>query len=316
MIEKLPLLFWPREQTLTTLIFHRVLPAPDPLRRGEPDAERFDALMRFVADNFSVLPLPEAVDRLQSGSLPHRACCITFDDGYADNLTIAVPILEKYRLPATVFIATGYLDGGRMFNDAVIDAIAATTKPELDLGSIGLGVHPIHSLEQKQAAIDAILSRIKLSTPELRDQQVKTILEASGCSDLPHDIMLTSQQVREMSDRGIEIGGHTNAHTILSTLDEKRAYGEIVTGKHLLEAIIGNSLTSFAYPNGKPGRDYTERHISLVKTAGFKRAVTTGYGVARKGSDVFQLPRFTPWAANGFRRMAQLVRNAWIPANV
>lgn len=311
MIEKLPFLFWPRRQTLTTLIFHRVLPAPDALRPGEPDRVRFDQLMRFIAGNFTVLPLPVAVDRLQNGNLPRRACCITFDDGYADNLAIALPILKKYHLPATVFVATGYLDGGRMFNDAVIDAIVLTRKDQLDLRELDLGLYPLVTNEEKLAAVSTILNRIKFSPPELRDNQVAGILEAAACGPLPTDIMLTSKQVKELAERGVEIGGHTVAHTILTTLDDERALEEIKVGKQQLEAITGKPVTSFAYPNGKLGRDYAEHHAPLVKEAGFERAVSTAFGVGTCDSDIFQLPRFTPWGRTQLRKSAQLLGNAW-----
>lgn len=311
MIERLPFLFWPLQPSLTTLIFHRVLPATDPLRPDELDAAHFDQQMRFISDNFTVLPLPEAVGRLESGSLPRRVCCITFDDGYADNLTVALPILEKYRLPATVFVATGYLDGGRMFNDSVIDAVAFTKNTELDLDGIGLGKHLLDSNEKKLATINVILSRIKFSPPALRDEQVAAILKATDCAHLPADTMLTSKQVRELSDRGVEIGGHTVAHNILTTLDDQRAQDEIMKGKQRLEAITGKSVTSFAYPNGKPGRDYLPRHVSIVRELGFKVAVTTAPGVGRRHGDHLQLPRFSPWGASNFKMGAQILRNAW-----
>lgn len=311
MFEKFPLLAWPRRQALTTLIFHRVLSKPDPLRPDEPDRVRFEQLMRFMAENFAVLPLPEAVDRLVSGELPYRACCITFDDGYADNLTIALPILEKYCLPATVFVATGYLDGGRMFNDAVIDALALTKKAELDLRELDLGIYPLGASEGKRLAVLAILNRIKFSPPELRDQQLAGILKVADCGPLPNDIMLTSQQVRELAQRGVEIGGHTVAHTILTTLDDVRALTEISEGKKQLETILGKPITSFAYPNGKLGRDYTDRHVPLVRMAGFKRAVSTAPGVTTCNTDVFQLPRFTPWGTSKFRFAVQMVRNSY-----
>lgn len=310
MIEKLPLLAWPRRQTLTTLIFHRVLPAPDPLRPGEPDQLRFDQLMRFIAGNFAVLPLPEAVNQLQRGTLPRRACCITFDDGYADNLTIALPILEKYKLPATVFVATGYLDGGRMFNDAVIDAIALAKTDLLDLRLLDLGLFPLSTVEDKRGAIAAILNRIKYSDPQLRAEQVAGILDTATCGPLPTDIMLTSQQLRELARRGVEIGGHTVAHTILTTLEDDQALEEMAQGKHQLEAMIGKPVTSFAYPNGKPERDYAAQHVPLVRQAGFERAVSTAFGVGVAGSDIYQLPRFTPWGTSEIKMAVQLLRNA------
>ena len=108
---------------LSVFIFHRVLREPDPLLNWDPDAARFRQLMVWVTECFNILPLDEAVRRLSERSLPPRAASITFDDGYADNFHIARPILESLGLTATFFIATGYLDGGIMWNDKVIEAI-------------------------------------------------------------------------------------------------------------------------------------------------------------------------------------------------
>ena len=108
---------------LSVLIYHRVLAAPDLLRPWEPDRDRFRRQMELLASNFKVLNLGEAVQRLAEGRMPPRAACVTFDDGYADNAAIARPVLEELQLPATFFIATGYLDGGRMWNDTVIESL-------------------------------------------------------------------------------------------------------------------------------------------------------------------------------------------------
>ena len=113
---------------LSVLIFHRVSAAQDPLFPGEIFAEQFAALMSHVASRFRVLALRDAVQALAQGTLPARAMAITFDDGYADNLEIAAPILQRHRVPATVFVATGYLDGGCMWNDLVIQALRATQR--------------------------------------------------------------------------------------------------------------------------------------------------------------------------------------------
>src|SRR5882724_6749388 len=94
-----------RNASLLVMIFHRVLPAPDAMMPDEPDAASFAAQMDLVAGNFNVLPLREAVTRLRSGTLPPRALSITFDDGYANNYEVALPILAARKLPATVFVA-------------------------------------------------------------------------------------------------------------------------------------------------------------------------------------------------------------------
>ena len=89
--------------------------------------------MRWVKSVFNVIPLEEGVAGIKSGKLPPRALSITFDDGYANNATVAAPILKRLGLHATFFIATGFLDGGRMFNDTVIEAVRGYRGDMLDL---------------------------------------------------------------------------------------------------------------------------------------------------------------------------------------
>src|SRR5687767_7700846 len=93
--------------SLLILIYHRVLAQRDPMLPSEPTADEFAAQIDLLKQNFNVLPLLEAGERLKKGSLPPRAVCITFDDGYANNLEIAEPILSARNCPATVFVAPG-----------------------------------------------------------------------------------------------------------------------------------------------------------------------------------------------------------------
>ncbi len=313
MIEALPLLAWPPfRQPLTILIFHRVLRETDPLRPGEPAATSFARFMGFLARHFAVLPLREAVAQLQQGRLPKRACCITFDDGYADNLTVALPILETYSLPATVFVTTGYLDGGRMFNDTVIDAVARTREKTLDLQGIGLGDHVLSSVDERRAAVGAILETLKYRSPEQREADVTRLVELAKCGPLPNDIMLTREQVAELARRGVEIGGHTVSHPILTSVTDDRARDEMAVGKERLEAITGTPVLTFAYPNGRPQRDYAACHVTMARELGFELAVSTAHGVGSPGGcDIFQLPRFKPWGASNLMLGARMMRNAW-----
>jgi peptidoglycan/xylan/chitin deacetylase (PgdA/CDA1 family) len=313
MIDGLPLLAWPiHRPALTILMYHRVLPEPDPMRPDEVFAAAFERQMAFLRRHLCVLPLADAVDRLSRHNLPLRSCCITFDDGYADNLTIALPILESHGLTATVFVATGYLDGGRMFNDAVIDGIARATEPSLDLAAVGLGTHSLQSPEDRVTAIGAILNQLKYRRPEQRQDDVAVLLDTIGCGPLPGDIMLTSAQVAELARRGIDIGGHTVAHSILTSMNDEEALAEIVRGKQRLEELTGRPVRTFAYPNGRPRRDYAAQHVAMVRDAGFDLAVTTAHGVCTPQSDVFQLPRFTPWGKSMTMWGVRMMRNAWL----
>ncbi len=300
-----------RRARLSVLIFHRVLPRPDPLFPGEIDAAGFDAICRWVKGWFNVLALDDAARRLREGSLPERALAVTFDDGYADNHDVALPILQRHGLPATFFIATGFLDGGRMWNDTVIESIRRTPLPRVDLrGACGmdLGVHALESLEARRAAIDRVIGGIKYMKPDERQAVVDTIADRAETS-LPDDLMMTSDQVRGLHRAGMQIGGHTVSHPILARLERRAARDEIEEGKTTLESLIAEPVRLFAYPNGKPAEDYTGEAVSLAKELGFDAAVSTAWGAASATADPFQLPRFTPWDRTKLRFGARLAAN-------
>lgn len=298
---------------LSILIFHRVLPEIDPLFPDEPDAARFEQMMVWLKSWYNILPLDQAVDALAGGTLPARAAAITFDDGYADNRTIALPILKKHDLAATFFIATGFLDGGCMWNDTVIESVRAATAPSLDLQSLNLGHHANTSAGEKRAAIEAIIGQIKYLPLAQRVDTAERIAGALACTP-PSDLMMTSAQVRELRDQGMQIGAHTVSHPILARLDRSAAELEMATGKHQLETLLGEPVRLFAYPNGKPGQDYLPEHAKLVRELGFVAAVSTGWGAADGKSDLFQLPRFTPWDKRRIAFGTRLLRNYYTAA--
>jgi len=306
---------------LTVLIFHRVLPAPDALFPGEVDAARFDLVCGWLSQWFAVLPLGEAVQRLQRGDLPARAAAITFDDGYADNHDVALPILQRHGLHASFFVATGFLDGGRMFNDSVIEAVRRSSVPALDLHDLRIGIDAPLPLAvdgaSRRAAIECILGAVKyLPLPE-RDAAVDEVVRRCA-APLPSDLMMSSAQVRALHDCGMTIGAHTCHHPILARLPAAQARAEIAEGREHLQAIIGAPVTLFAYPNGKPAEDYHAGTVEIVRELGFEAAVTTAWGAASIQTDPYQLPRFTPWdrqaARFGWRLLANLGRPSVIRA--
>lgn len=294
---------------LSILIFHRVLLAPDPLFPTETTVESFDAQLGLLKSLFNVLPLAEAASRLKSGTLPARAACITFDDGYADNLTHALPVLQKHGLHATFFIATAYLNGGRMFNDTVIESIRQCAESTLDLSDLGLGVHELGSNEAKARAIGKLLPQVKYLPLDEREATVTEITKRAGATRLPDNLMMTTQQLEALHAAGMEIGGHTHRHPILARLNRNAARDQIAQGKTWLEDTLGTSVRLFAFPNGKPGADYLPEQAEIVRELGFEAAVSTERGVSTARSDLYQLRRFTPWDANRTAWTLRLLRN-------
>lgn len=295
------------EQRLSILIFHRVLASYDFMRPGEITAKEFDQKMQLIAKYFTPLPLLEAVERLKNGTLPQRAICVTFDDGYRDNAEVAYPILKKHNIPATFFVASGFLDGGRMWNDTVIETVRNCQDKELSLIDLGLGTFLTETEQAKEKSAQTIIQQIKHLPQDERDQKVAGI--SSYAKGLPNDLMMDSVQVKNMAEQGVSIGGHTVTHPILATLTAKKAEQEIRQGKQELESITQQAITEFACPNGKPGQDYLPEHVDIIKKLGFKLAVSTQWGVSNSNSDIYQLNRFTPWDKGESKFLARLVNN-------
>lgn len=296
---------------LSTLIFHRVLPAPDPLFPGEIHAQNFDAICGWLRQWFNVLPLDEAIRKMRDGQLPARACTITFDDGYADNHEVAMPLLQRHGLCATFFIATGFLDGGRMWNDTLIEAVRRSRVDELALSDLlGSGFErvPVQTVEQKQAAIAQLINRIKYLDLAERVRLGQELASRSGAA-LPEDLMMRSDQVQGLRTGGMQIGAHTVSHPILARLDDAQARKEIGRSKSFLENLLQERVPLFAYPNGKPETDYSPRSVELAREAGFDAAVSTSWGVANAATDLFQIPRFTPWDRSKVRFAARMAHN-------
>jgi peptidoglycan/xylan/chitin deacetylase (PgdA/CDA1 family) len=280
---------------LSILIYHRVLAKPDPLSPGEDDTETFDQQMSWLSTYFKIIPLQEAVQKLRQGKLPPGTACITFDDGYADNAA------------ATFFVSTGFLDGGRMWNDTIIELVRQAPGPTLDLRKMGLGLLDINTIFQREQTISILLEKLKYLPLKSRELKIEEMCTYSP-APLPNDLMMTSKQVKLLHDTGMEIGGHTVNHPILACTEDVMAREEIGNGKEVLEGIIRAPVRAFAYPNGKPGQDYLSAHVQMVKELGFKVAVSTSHGAAKTSSDMYQLPRFGPWDQEKIRftlRMAQ-----------
>lgn len=291
---------------LSILMYHRIVPRRDPLLPAIPDVHQFDQHMRWLRRWCHVLPLAEASRRLRDGMLPPRAACLTFDDGYADNVELALPVLRRHGLSACFFIATGYLDGGRMWNDAVIEHVRGAAGPLLDLRHLGLECHPVHDWRHKILALDQLLLRLKY-LPFGQRQEIADQLAPPRAPGL----MMSCDQVRQLHHAGMELGAHTVRHPILALLPAAAARSEIGAGKAALERLIDGPVACFAYPNGKPGQDYDGRHVRMVAELGFQAAVSTQAAAAHHACDPLQLPRFTPWDAAPWRFGLRLARSRW-----
>lgn len=295
------------KRKLSVLMYHQVLPEHDFMRPHEMTADIFTQHLNYLTANFTLLTLSDALNKLHSNTLPSNAAVMTFDDGYENNASIALPMLNQHGVPASFYIATDFLNGGAMWNDKILEAARRwpTGLLKVSIGDKNLEFQ-ISDDKSRAFAGGELLSAFKYLPLSERavavDEFTREVIDGLN-------YMMSDAQVKLLHDNGMEIGGHTCSHPILSGLTESKAFQQISDNKQYLESILGQKITSFAYPNGKPGKDYTQQTIELVKRAGYEYAVSTHEGVASSATDKYQVPRFTPWRNNKVGFNALLAKN-------
>ncbi|RYE75179.1 MAG: hypothetical protein EOO80_15660, partial [Oxalobacteraceae bacterium] len=293
---------------LTVLLFHKVPLAADPLTPTEPTFSQFEHILDFLQDNATVLPLADAASALARGKLPRKAVALTFDDGYDEWLTTVSPALRARNMHATFFVTTEQLDGPALWHERIIAAVRALPDHGARLPYGFASYDDLRYTSSRIRLISELQERLKYAPLPERLGAIEMI-EAQARSPLVWPRPFDRDSVRALHSQGFEIGGHTISHPILNECSDDQATLEIGGCKEELESIIGGSVNAFAYPNGRPLKDYDGRHVAMVKACGYKVAVVTSGGAARQDSDIFQLPRFTPWGATNERMALQLARN-------
>ncbi|MDQ2821581.1 MAG: glycosyltransferase [Pseudomonadota bacterium] len=293
---------------LSVLLFHKIPTLADPLTTGELDLTRFEHILDFLAENANVMPLPEATKALQAGKLPSRAMALTFDDGYAEWIHNVSPALRKRNLPGTFFVTTGQLSGSALWHERIVAAVRALPDRGVTL-PYGFGNYTDLSLAgSRLRLVEELQERLKYAPLADRVGAIE-VLEGQALNTLDLPLPFNTESVRTLHNQGFDIGAHTVHHPILNECTRAQARAEIGGSKEELEAIIGGRVHSFAYPNGRPNEDYGPEHVEMVKALGYTSAVTTSNGVSTRHSDIFQLPRFTPWGLSDERIAFQLARN-------
>ena len=292
---------------LTILIYHQVLETADPMRPSEPDADTFRWQMQIIRNYFNPMPLDVAVKHLQRGDLPANTVCVTFDDGYLNNLEIAQPILQEFHIPATVYIATAFSNCNNMWNDRIIDLIGDRTRTSLSLNAIGMSCVEVSDWESRRSLASRLLATLKYQDFRARSQLVDALYRENGSAESPKK-MMTCDEIVELAHRGVDIGAHTVDHPILKSLEIEEQRQQIFDSKLGLEQLINKPVTGFAYPNGLPGTDYDSSAVELVKAAGFEYAVSTTWGISTKSTSTYELNRSTPWDTQPGRFHLRLIK--------
>ncbi|MDX9943391.1 MAG: polysaccharide deacetylase family protein [Azonexus sp.] len=263
------------QRSIPVLMYHGVLPDDDPIGDGDwlqVRCSEFSAQMAYLRRYYEPVSLIDALNNNLSYSTKPFVV-ITFDDGYANNLNYAYPILQKFDVPATIFLATAFINTRRLF-----------WWDRLHLSLSGWGA----------PTISDISARLKQLPPKDIDQALETLVqEITGESPLAGDAApdsyraLTVDEIHYLNKSGgIDFGSHTHGHEILEHLSDTQLIETLSNANHLLSS-WGVKTQLFAAPNGS----YLDRQIPFIKQAGLRCCVSTAEGLWRPPEALFRIPR-------------------------
>jgi peptidoglycan/xylan/chitin deacetylase (PgdA/CDA1 family) len=288
--------------------------------------EHFAQHLDVLKTRYGVMPLRELARGAGDGRMPDKAVAISFDDGYADNVVTAMPLLEAAGLPATVFVATAAVDGtGEFWWDElqrlVLEADALPTTVSVSIRGTELSwtvrspdeaavARPLMAWEGAPGSPLALYhglweAILPLTTGEQQQvlEQLRAVFGGDRAVGRAHRTVTAEELRMATRSRCMEIGAHTVNHPTLPAHPEYRQRAEIVGGKRRLEEIVDSEVRCFAYPFG----DHDRVSKRLVREAGFELACTTVEDTVGRRTDPFLLPRFAvgDWDGEEFARRLQ-----------
>jgi peptidoglycan/xylan/chitin deacetylase (PgdA/CDA1 family) len=278
-----------RRDLICVLGFHRVLsPAELAGSNSQPGIimkeSTFASLLDYLTRHFRVVGIQQVQEVNRDGSRPW--CAITFDDGWKDNYTRAYPWMRKYAVPATIFLATGFIGGeGAFWVERVVGAWRDPSRRR----KIQSCVAPTLAAGKSAPGLDGVIEYFKRMSSARREELLAPLLSDGLELSRPDSVdrMLSWEEVGEMSQGGIEFGAHTVTHPLLPYEDEVTVERELRQAKLQLEEKLKKRVRAFAYPNG----DWNPATRQRVARAGYDYAFTTREGWHSPEQDLYTIPR-------------------------
>lgn len=318
--------FLPRSMVL---IYHRVVDLDSDPQRLSVTPDNFEMQMDVISRNFHPISLKELVDDLARGKIRDRTCVITIDDGYEDNYLHARPVLEKFGIPATIFVSSGFIGTRREFWWDELDRLILHNQSLPDEVHISVnGTEHCWPVSEKEHNAGWHVQSTQTASAENRDRfgrheiymglcqllqpmeveqingalvQLREVTGDSGDARQKH-IAMNAEQVRSLHQGGlIDIGAHTQSHVNLATQPVIKQKMEIEGSKSDLETMLGSKVESFSYPFGAL-RNYSDQSIKCVKNAGFNSAVSGYSSNVTRLTSAYEIPRrvVRDWDAETF----------------
>jgi len=281
-----------QKRDVAILMYHRVIEvnADNVYDTGvvSTDPEHFKQQMRYLSRRCNVITFSQLAHYSQNNKKPpSNSVIITFDDGYRDIFINAYPILRGYKLPATIFLATGYINNPDL---PWFDAVAYMVNKSNGSAPAGAGLGKYNVCDRK-CLIYRLQEQLKKLPDHKKNQSISRLKNKLGIR-LPsaNDLFLSWSEIKEMSRHNISFGAHTVSHPILTRIGKKRANEEIFNSKNDIEENTDKRVIAFAYPNGQKN-DINNKIDRFLKSQGILFSLTTIYGTNNMKSSMFRLKR-------------------------
>jgi peptidoglycan/xylan/chitin deacetylase (PgdA/CDA1 family) len=269
-------------------------------------AATFARQMRVLHRIATVVPLEAALSALVAGRpLPPRAVALTFDDGYRDNLELAAPVLQRYRMPATIYLVPGFLAGEQhAWWERLGWAIRHARARRLRLGGLELELGE----DGRAAALRAVETALKRMTQTDRLRAVEQLVEdLRPAGDYRADaLFLDWDDARRLAPAGLAVGSHTLGHAILGRETAADQYVDLRESRQLLQRELGVEVSTLAYPNGTRA-DYDDATVAAAREAGYSHAVTAWAGPVTVDAPPYEICRTMVSTATSAPRFAAKV---------
>jgi peptidoglycan/xylan/chitin deacetylase (PgdA/CDA1 family) len=258
------------------------------------DKTSFEGHMETLARHYSPVSIDDVAQFAKSGrQLPPRAVAVTFDDGFADNYEVALPILSRYGIPATFYIMVDAVANGALpWYCRIRYAFSTTAKAKWSSPETNQS-YTLNSPLARKAAMTAAWETAAKMIGRLQQDFVAGVERSLEIEPVnaPHGFMLTWEQVRALKKAGHIIGAHTLSHPNLAHVSDGEARLEIVGSQKTLEKEMGESVEHFSYPHPALNPQWSNLTLGITREAGFKSAVLTTRGPVRAGDDPLALKR-------------------------
>lgn len=273
------------------LTYHRVIndsvQVNSEIKSISVSTQTFESQLLLLKEKFNIVSIDELLKLNTNTSKKNLA--ITFDDGYKDNLINALPILEKYNLPATIYITTRFLEGKC---DIWWYEIEKIVWDNTELNFIFLNKQynfKIGSESQKKRCYKTLSLMFKNLNYSNQNILLEQITKTKKRLQFNKEVLNKSDLIEITKKNNFVIGSHTHTHANLAVLSDEDCISELSISKQILENTLGNKIVHFAFPYGSD-KDATLREASLVEKAGYESAVTTQLGFKLK-KNFFLIPR-------------------------